>query len=217
MGIKVSMKDIPDSQDFSLIPLGKYPARMKVDAYQTDQQKNFMLDGNGEKTYWQTANGDPKWNLRIEILEGPHAGREILDNLNFSSGGLKRVKVLYVRGGFGDATDEVELEPEDFDGTYWLVDVDKHEVAQRNGTVLEAKRAFTAACPCENCKANNGKMVMMNARIGFAGFEPMPAAQAAKYNGAATGGVCGACAKADHSHKQGANSCACPNTDHPPF
>jgi hypothetical protein len=229
--IHIDFSQVDDSQNFSLVPLGQYPILMHVEAYQTDEQKNFKLDADNEKVFWTTQNGDPKWNLRLEILEGPHKGVELLDNLNFSVGGLKRVKVLYVRGGFGESTDEVDLVPDDFDSTFWLANVEKHEVVLQNGKIREAKRAFTSnGCLCDICKTYNGQHVYVNAKVGFAGFEPMLAAQAAKYAqpaasaGAASGALCGLCAKGDHSTSAKKNvgrcdgeGCTCQNADHPPF
>ena len=225
MGIRVNFSEVPDSQDFGTIALGKYPAIMHVSAYQTDEQKNYMLNGNGDKVYWTTSNGDPMWKMDMEIVEGAFKGRSILDNLNFSAGGLKRVKVIWVRGGFAEADEDVELEPEDIDGTYWWIDVDRHEVNQdRQGNVKESKYTFKAKdCKCETCRKFDGQKVNVNARIAFAGFEPMKAADVVKFKGTpaaangagAVAGLCAECVKGDHSHKQG--RCPCPEQEHPPF
>lgn len=190
MGLKINFSKVADSQDFGTLPLGKYPAKLHIEAYMTDAQGGFMTNADGGKVFWSTRNGDPMWKMQFEILDPKYKDRKVFDNLIFSEKGQKRVKVLYVRGGFaeGDKDEEIELEPEDLDGTNWWIDIDSHEVAQSSdGSPRESKYAFKPnGCGCETCKANAGKMVNVNARIAFAGFNPMTAAEAKKF---ATGGA----------------------------
>lgn len=174
MGVKVSFKDVPDAGQGGTIPLGKYSCRLHIDAYQVDEQKNPMLDGDGNKVFFRSSNQDIQWKMRAEILEGPFAGRELFDQLTFSSGGLKRIKVLASRIGL-DMTREIDMEPDDLDQSYWNCEVDRHEVAQtKGGAVKESKFTFhRGSCVCDCCKTYDGKNVNVNSRIAFAGFELM--------------------------------------------
>jgi hypothetical protein len=166
VGIKVNLRDTPDSQNFGPLPIGKYPCRLTIEAYQKDAQGNLMLDGDGQKTFYRSSAGDPQWKFTCTVLDGPYKGRTIKDQLTFSAGGLKRIKVLYVRGGFARGDEEsIELEPDDLDGTFWNIEIDKHEPAvKRDGSPSLDK---------------NGKQYV-NSRIAFAGFELMDAATAAR-------------------------------------
>jgi hypothetical protein len=217
--LRINFKDVPDSQDFGTIPLGLYPALMKISAYMVDDQKNFALDGSGQKVFWTTSKGDPMWKMVLEIVDGPHKGREIFDNLNFSPGGLKRVKVIYVRGGFAEGDEEdIDIEPEEIDGTYWWIDVDRHEAGTK-----ESKYTFkNRGCGCETCKANDGKKVNINPRIAFAGFEPMKAADAARYKQskitttqAHDPSICMPCDMGEHTHPARHMGCPCLHVNHP--
>lgn len=223
--IKVNFAEIPDVGDFGPLPLGKYASRMHVDAYQHDAQGNYATDVNGDHVFWTTNAGDAMWKLEMELLDPAHKSRKVFDQLSFGPGGLKRVKVIYVRGGFADATDEVDLDPEDIDGTYWFIDIDRHEVAtEKDGkTPRVSKYTFKAgACTCKTCKQYDGQNVNVNARIGFGGFELMPAKEAKKYAqpggvGASTDGLCADCQKGVHHHKFEKDGCKCQAEDHPAF
>ena len=46
-----------------------------------------------------TKNGDEMWKLRLEVVEGAHAGRYLFDNLVFSAAAMKRVKLICSRLG----------------------------------------------------------------------------------------------------------------------
>jgi hypothetical protein len=229
--MRINFREIPDSSggDFGTLPMGKYPALLKVDGYQHDAQGNFALNGEGKKVYWTTGAGDAKWNLMWEILN-LDGNRRLLDNLNFSKGGSKRVKVLYTRGGFAEGDEEdIDIEPEDLDGTYWWIDVDKHELRTdfaRGGAVKESKYTFKAKdCKCEVCRVYDGQKVNVDARIGFAGFELMDPKDAAKFRNqspealrAATNApndstICMPCNMGDHSHVA-LDGCPCLHVDH---
>lgn len=183
MGVRVDFSQVKDGGgNFGPIPFGKHPARLHIDAYQMDAQKNFMLDGDGQKVYFRSKKGDIQWKMRVELLDGPALGREMLDYLTFSEGGLKRIKVLAARIGL-DITGPIDMEPEDLDGSYWIVDVDSHEVAQEaSGQIKNSKYMFKRGdCDCACCKQWDGKAVNVNAKIAFAGFELMPAAIATQF------------------------------------
>jgi len=236
MGKRYNFANIADSQDFGLIPMGRYPARLHVDAYQHDTEGNFMTDGAGDKCFWQTNKGDDLWKLTFDVLDTEHAGRKVFDNLNFSQGGLKRVKIIFMRVGYGDDY-EGELDPDDLDGSYWFINVDSHEVYEnarspskyifknKNGCKCETCRTYEVhpAESCKVCEKDGGHKVRVNAKIGFAGFDPMPAKDAAMYKATTPGPdadpdkeSCLACSENDHSHTAG-KGCPCLNIDHPPF
>lgn len=181
MGVKVNFANVPDAGQGGTIPIGKYPCRLHIDAYQTDHEGNFMLDGEGNKVFYRSKKDDIQWKTRAEILEGPFAGRELYDYLTFSEGGLKRIKVLAARIGL-DIAGPIEMEPEDLDQSYWIVEVDKHEVAvDAQQRAKESKYTFhRGACVCDCCKQWDGKNVNVNAKTAFAGFELMSSEQAAR-------------------------------------
>ena len=184
MGVKVNFSTVPDAGQGGTIPLGKYPCRLHIDAYQVDQEGNPMLDGDGKKVFFRSKKQDIQWKTRAEILEGPFAGRELFDYLTFSEGGLKRIKVLASRIGL-DITGPIEMEPEDLDCSYWYVEVDSHEVAQTaQGQVKVSKYTFhRGSCLCETCKTHDGKNVNVNSKTAFAGFELMDAESAKRLSG----------------------------------
>lgn len=222
---KDTWNNVPAPGDFGTLPIGKYPVRMKVNAYQTDGSGVPMTNGKGEPVFWTTSAGDPMWKLELEVLAPGLRGRKIFDQLSFGIGGLKRVKVLYVRGGFADETGDVNLVPEDLDGSYWNVDVDRHEIAcERDGKTPKVSRyPFKRKdCTCTVCKQYDGKNVNVNARIAFAGFEPMPAKEAKQYAqpdgiGANLEGICPSCQKGRHHHQFEEDGCRCQHNDHPAF
>lgn len=227
MGTRVSFKDIPDGgQEFRLVPLGKYPARLKVDAYQHDDNGNYLTDGEGDRVMWRTKKGDEMWKLQFQILATEAADRIVFDNLNFSEGGKKRVKIMFRRAGYPEDY-EGEPDPEDLDGTYWNIDVDSHELqTTATGAITISKYKFKNKidCKCSVCVGNDDKEVRINPKIGFAGFELMPLKDAVMYkavtpnesNPSMEAGACFPCTNGDHSHKAGKN-CPCMNGDHPPF
>lgn len=179
MGVKVNFSTVPDAGQGETIPLGKYPCRLHIDAYQVDQEGNPMTDGEGKKVFFRSKAGAIQWKTRAEILEGPFAGRELFDYLTFSEGGLKRIKVLASRIGMS-MTDDLDMEPEDLDKSMWYVDVDSHEVAQTaQGQVKDSKYTFhRGSCLCDVCKQWDGKNVNVNSKTAFAGFELMDAESA---------------------------------------
>ena len=132
MGIRRSFKDVPDSTGFSLVSVGKHPARMHVDAYQHDAAGNFATNGDGEKLYWATRNGDEMWKLRLVVDSGPHRGRYIFDNLVFSAAAMKRVKLICSRLGL-DVSHELDLTPALIRGRSCYVTVEAEEYEDQEG------------------------------------------------------------------------------------
>lgn len=94
---KIDFSKVNDVQDFTPLPAGRYLAR---------------LVGIEEAS---TQHGDEMWKLRFEVVDGPHAGRFIFDNLVFSDAAMKRVKLICSRLGL-DVSKELELSPETLKG-----------------------------------------------------------------------------------------------------
>src|ERR1700756_1243889 len=133
MGVKITFGKIKsEMRDFGPWEIREHPCMLRVDAYQHDHSGNQMTGADGQPMMWKTNNGDVKWNLEWQSLEGE---RRILDNLNFSGGGQKRVWILYTRAGLasGDEMEEMDLEPEDIDGSKWWVKPE-HQVRPAKGT-----------------------------------------------------------------------------------
>jgi hypothetical protein len=114
---KVNWNDIPDSDDFSPLEPGRYLMEItKVD---------------DEKT---TNDGDEKWLLTLECVEGDRKGRKVWDSLIFSEGGLKRMKLIFSRLGM-KIDGEVEFFPKDLIGKRALIDVEIQEDNPKFNTV----------------------------------------------------------------------------------
>jgi hypothetical protein len=94
---KIDFSKVGDVQDFTPLPAGQYLAR---------------LVGVEEAS---TQHGDEMWKLRFEVVDGPHAGRLIFDNLVFSDAAMKRVKLICSRLGL-DVSKELSLTPETIKG-----------------------------------------------------------------------------------------------------
>jgi hypothetical protein len=229
MGKRYNFKDVPDTQDFGLVPLGRFPARLKIDAYQHDSEGNFMTNGSGERLFWQTAKLDDYWKTTLEILDTTSAGRRLFDKISFADNawGWKRTKLICTRAGMDDdAAGELEDLVEDLDGTYWWVTVAEHEVRKnRDESPKESKYTFKnkTGCGCKVCTGFDGKKVDVDARIAFDGYELMNAKDAAMYkattpdpDGPDVKENCLACAEGDHSHTAG-KGCPCLSVEHPPF
>jgi hypothetical protein len=221
----VNLKQVQESQDFSLIPIGRYPAKLQVDAFLHDAAGGPMLDSAGDPARRTTQNGDEMWNLEWYLLDPRYVGKKILDNLNFTPGGLKRVKVMYTRGGFAGGDEEsIDLEPEDIQGTYWWIQVDHPDPADKlkEGQSLRIAK-YThkrGACDCVTCMKYDGKNVSIFPRVGFAGMEPMKAEDVVRFvKPSANGSVdtCGECSQGKHWHKRSEHGCACAHEEHLAF
>lgn len=92
MAMEIDFGAVEDAEDFSPVPDGKYHVRV------------VEIE---EKV---TRNGDPMWNLTLEVQEGPYAGRTIWDSLTFTAAALKRVKLVLSRLGV-DVSGKVKLDP----------------------------------------------------------------------------------------------------------
>lgn len=89
---RIDFSTVEDAKAFTPLPEGQYVAEVS----------------SVEET--TTNRGEPMWKLRLKVLEGPHAGRFLFDNLVFSPKALKRVKFVCARLGL-DTTGEVDLTP----------------------------------------------------------------------------------------------------------
>lgn len=90
---KVDFSHVEDVQDYTPIPPGKYLCK--------------LIDVEEARTQYD----DEMWKLRFQVIEGPHAGRSLFDNLVFSAAALKRVKLICSRLGL-DVTGELNLTPD---------------------------------------------------------------------------------------------------------
>jgi hypothetical protein len=199
-----------------------------MDAYQKDAQGSLMTGPDGKPVYWRTEAGDTKWKIVWHLLDLPD-DRHVLDNLFFSAGGLKRIRTIYVRGGFATGKeDDIDLEAEDLDGTFWWIDVEHQDPADglKEGAQLkEGKYVFKAKdCKCSTCVKYDGQKVNVYAKVGFAGMYPMKAEEMGKYlkpAPAAVGGdavtLCQECINGKHFHKSGKEGCQCEHEEHVPF
>jgi hypothetical protein len=231
VGVKVNFNQVPDQADFSLPPIGRHPARLEIDAYQKDAQGNFMTGPDGKPVFKRTAAGDTKWDMLWHLLDLPD-DRYVSEGLFFSTKGLKRVKIIFVRGGFATGKeDDIDLEPEDLDGTFWWVEVehpDPVDSLQEGASLKESKYTFKAKCDCATCQKYNGQKVSVYAKVGFAGMNPMRTEEMAKYlkpaqstsangNAEAADAICDECTLSKHFHKRGAKGCTCEQESHLDF
>ena len=111
---KIDFNTIEDAKDFSPLPEGKYSCKL------------------AEIEEASTKNGDEMWKLRLEVVEGAHAGRYVFDNLVFSAAAMKRVKLICSRLGI-DVSGEVNLTPAMLKGRPCRVTVATEEYEDNEG------------------------------------------------------------------------------------
>ena len=109
---KINFDDVPDAEDYTPVPKGRYLCRV------------------AEVHEDVTQSGDEMWHLWLEIAQGDHAGRFLFDNMVFSEKALKRVKLICSRLGL-DVSGEIDLVPEMItDHMCWVIaDVEEYEDA----------------------------------------------------------------------------------------
>jgi hypothetical protein len=164
---KINWSQVEDARDFEPLPIGKYPCVLAVDNKMRDSQGNMITDGNGRPAISTTRAGDERWSIKATILDGPHAGRWVLDSLSFGERALKRAKIVLKRAGIiDDDTTDYDPQPEELDGTYWWVDVDRHEPRQNADGSPKLRK--------------DGKPIM-DPRVAFAGYTPMDAKDAKRF------------------------------------
>lgn len=89
---KVNFPDVPDAQNFSPLPEGKYLCKI------------IEID---ETT---TRNDDEMWKLHFKVIKGESRGRHLIDNLVFSKAAMGRVKLICSRLGL-DTSQEIDVMP----------------------------------------------------------------------------------------------------------
>lgn len=163
---RVAFGQVEDHKEFEPIPIGKHPCVVAVTNVQTDSEGNPMKDAEGNPAIRHTNAGDESWNVKATILDGKHIGGFLFDNLSFGAKAVKRVKVIFSRAGIIEGDETHDCEPGELDGTYWWLEVDRHEARiNKDGTPKLGK---------------NGKP-LTSAKIGFAGWYPMDPKDAKKY------------------------------------
>ena len=113
-----------------------------------------------------TQYGDEMWKLRLEVVEGEHAGRYLFDNIAFSTKGLGRVKLVCSRLGI-DVSGELDLTPDMLEGREVLVtaEIEDYEDAagktkQRNHVPFsgyERVEGPEESCENESSEHENGE------------------------------------------------------------
>lgn len=90
---KVNFPEVPDAQNFSPLPEGKYLCKL------------IEID---EST---TRNDDEMWKLHFKVIKGEYKGRILFDNLVFSEAALKRAKLICSKLGL-DTSQEIDVTPD---------------------------------------------------------------------------------------------------------
>jgi hypothetical protein len=163
---RVNFANVQDNTEFEILPLGKYPCVLAVSNEQKDSSGQVMKDAENNPAIRHTNAGDERWDIKATILDGKHTGRWITDNLSFGEKALKRVKIVFVRAGIIEGDEAHDCTPDELDGTYWWVEIDRQEArTNKDGTPKLRK---------------DGKPIL-DPRVGFAGYEPMSPQEAKRY------------------------------------
>ena len=162
----VNFGKVADNDNFEPLPVAKYPCVLEVSNTQKDSSGGVMTGEGDKPAILHTLAGDEKWDIKATILDGKHAGRWIRDNLSFGEKAVKRVKTVFVRAGIIEGDEKHNCTPDELDGTYWWVEIDRHEPrTNKDGTPKLRK---------------DGKPIV-DARVGFAGYTPMTPQEAKRY------------------------------------
>ena len=123
--MKIDTDDGPDVDDFVVVEDGTYPIRI------------------AEAREMRSGGGDASWMLRLELVEGPLAGRTaVTDWLNFGVRGLHRVRRVLDALGF-DLSKPVEVEAHELVGREALVTLETREsVSADHGRVQRRSRVI---------------------------------------------------------------------------
>jgi len=89
---KIDFSTVEDAKTFTPVPEGTYLCEVN----------------SVEQT--TTNAGAEMYKVRLKVLDGPHAGRYLFDNLVFSPNAMKRVKLVCARLGL-DTSGELDLTP----------------------------------------------------------------------------------------------------------
>ena len=92
-----------EQRDFSLPPVGEYPCIMLVEGYKKDAGGELMTGLDGQPVLLTTGKGNPMWNLRNTIVDGPHLGKTFRTRM--SAAPLKHIPFDAAHMGRGTFTD----------------------------------------------------------------------------------------------------------------
>ena len=118
---RIDFSTVEDAKTFTPVPEGTYLCEVN----------------SVEQT--TTNKGDEMWKVRLKILEGPHAGRFLFDNLVFSPAAMKRVKLACSRLGL-DTTGELDLTPKMLRGRTAVVTVQIEDFVDDEGRERQRNR-----------------------------------------------------------------------------
>ena len=123
--MKIDPDEGPNVDDFVVVEDGLYPVRI------------------AEVRESHRPQGDVSWMLRLELLEGPLAGRTIVtDWLNFGEKGLHRVRRILEALDF-DLTQPLDIEPEELVDRRALVDLATRESLSNDGSRMQRRSRVT--------------------------------------------------------------------------
>lgn len=107
--VKFDFSKVEEVEDFVSVPDGDYACRVAE-----------VRERKGE-------DGVDRWSIRLEVDDGPFAGRTAAwDNLNWSEKGVRRVKMILGRLGF-PVQGEIDVNPEDLIGRRAIVTIQAQE------------------------------------------------------------------------------------------
>ncbi len=165
---KVTFGALPEQQDFSPLPLCKYPCVLRVTNIAKASDGQVMTDGDGKPATLKTNAGDERWDFNSLVLGGAHVGREIRDNISFGEKAFKRAQIIFIRAGIiEEGAGEHDFQPDELDQTCWWVEIDAHEQGKNRDGTLKFKK--------------DGKTPLMYQKVAFAGYTLMQPAEAKKY------------------------------------
>ncbi|MBV8772223.1 MAG: hypothetical protein JO166_07835 [Deltaproteobacteria bacterium] len=182
----LNMNELGNSEKFDLLPLGRYPAKLKIETYQRDQSGRLVMGKNGKNDKpigLTTKDGAEKWNLTWILLDSEQVGRKVFDSLSFSPRGARRAKdMLVIQGIIKGDEEHFDLQPEMLANSFWFIKP-HHEISVGpNGVKPESKQPFDPGnCSCAVCVKAAGTNVFVKARIGWSDFEKMSEAEAEEY------------------------------------
>lgn len=121
--MRIEACDGTDVDDFVVVEDGDYQMRV------------------GEVRAVETGDGRAAWMLRMELTDGELAGRTaVLDWLNFTERGLRRVRMVLAALGF-DVTVSMDVEPEELLGCEAMVEIATQESRRESdGRLLRRSR-----------------------------------------------------------------------------
>lgn len=140
MAVLLNWDDIPEPDDYSPLPDGKY--HIKVSKIE-------------EKT---TKNGDEMWAMTLEVLKSEYAGRKLFDNLTFSEKGIKRVKLVLSRLGVA-LLNGLMPKPITAFGKEAIVDVVTDDYTDNNGNTKKKNTVLFAGYESVNSSVSNASPV----------------------------------------------------------